>query len=73
MSDQLFIGIDSGTQGTKGVVFSRDKGRILAEAYAQHQLIGNIGGRREQEPAWWIEAVNLIKAEVDAASKFKNK
>jgi D-xylulose kinase len=59
-SDQLFIGIDSGTQGTKGVVFSRESGRILAEAYADHQLIENIGGRREQEPGWWIEACSTV-------------
>ena len=60
MSDQLFIGIDSGTQGTKGVVFSRQEGRILAEAYTDHQLIENIGGRREQEPEWWIEACSTV-------------
>jgi len=60
MSDQLFIGIDSGTQGTKAVVFSREAGRILAEAYTDHQLIENIGGRREQEPAWWIEACSTV-------------
>ncbi len=60
MSDQLFIGIDSGTQGTKGVVFSREDGRILAEAYTDHQLIENIGGRREQEPGWWIEACTTV-------------
>ena len=58
--DQLFIGIDSGTQGTKGVVFSRQEGRILAEAYTDHQLIENIGGRREQEPKWWIEACSTV-------------
>ncbi len=58
--DQLFIGIDSGTQGTKGVVFSREEGRILAEAYAEHQLIENIGGRREQKPEWWIEACTTV-------------
>jgi len=58
--DQLFIGIDSGTQGTKGIVFSREEGRILAEAYADHQLIENIGGRREQEPVWWIEACSTV-------------
>ena len=60
MSDQLFIGIDSGTQGTKGVVFSRQEGRILAEAYTDHQLIENIGGRREQKPEWWIEACSTV-------------
>ncbi len=58
--DQLFMGIDSGTQGTKGIVFSREEGRILAEAYADHQLIENIGGRREQEPRWWIEACSTV-------------
>ena len=58
--DQLFIGIDSGTQGTKGVVFSRQEGRILAEAYTDHQLIENIGGRREQNPEWWIEACSTV-------------
>jgi D-xylulose kinase len=58
--DQLFIGIDSGTQGTKGVVFSRQEGRILAEAYTDHQLIENIGGRREQQPEWWIEACSTV-------------
>ncbi len=56
MSDQLFIGIDSGTQGTKGVIFSRKTGLILAEAYTEHELIENIGGRREQKPEWWIDA-----------------
>jgi D-xylulose kinase len=60
MSDQLFIGIDSGTQGTKGIVFSREEGRILADAYTDHQLIENIGGRREQEPVWWIEACSTV-------------
>ena len=58
--DQLFIGIDSGTQGTKGIAFSREAGRILAEAYADHQLIENIGGRREQQPGWWIEACSTV-------------
>ncbi len=58
--DQLFIGIDSGTQGTKGVVFSREEGRIMADAYTDHQLMENIGGRREQEPGWWIEACSAV-------------
>ncbi|MEE8399209.1 MAG: xylulokinase [Desulfobacterales bacterium] len=54
--DQLFIGIDSGTQGTKAVVLSRENGKILSTAYAPHSLIENNAGRREQEPAWWIAA-----------------
>jgi sugar (pentulose or hexulose) kinase len=58
--DQLLIGIDSGTQGTKGLVFSRETGRILAEADTDHQLIENIGGRREHEPRRWVEACSTV-------------
>lgn len=54
--DQLFIGIDSGTQGTKTIVLSREKRRILAEATSPHFIIENNEGRREQEPEWWIKA-----------------
>ena len=60
MTDQLFIGIDSGTQGTKGVILSRETGLILTEAYTEHELIENIGGRREQKPEWWIEACSAV-------------
>ena len=59
-ADQLYIGIDSGTQGTKGVIFSREKGRVIAEAYADHRLIENVGGQREQEPGWWIDACSTV-------------
>jgi D-xylulose kinase len=58
MADQLFIGIDNGTQGTKCVVFSRATGRILATAYGAHDLIENEAGRREQDPQWWIAAAS---------------
>ncbi len=56
MNDQLFVGIDNGTQGTKCAVFSLSQSRILASAYAPHDLIENDAGRREQDPAWWIAA-----------------
>ena len=62
--DQLFIGVDSGTQGTKAVVFSREEGKIIAEAYAQHQIIETQEGRREQEPIWWIEASTAVIGKV---------
>ena len=62
--DQLFLGVDSGTQGTKAVVFSREQGRILAEAYAEHRIIETEAGRREQEPSWWIEASEAVIGQV---------
>jgi xylulokinase len=54
--DQLYLGIDSGTQGTKVIVYSRMRSSILASAYAEHQMIENNQGKREQDPAWWLEA-----------------
>jgi D-xylulose kinase len=62
--DQLFIGVDSGTQGTKAVVFSREQGKIIAEAYAEHQIIETQEGQREQEPIWWIEAFTAVIGKV---------
>jgi xylulokinase len=54
--DQLFIGIDSGTQGTKVVVLSRDQRQIIASAHAAHQIIETPRGGREQQPQWWTAA-----------------
>lgn len=44
MSDRLYIGIDSGTQGTKGVVLSEASKGILAEGYHGYGLIENDRG-----------------------------
>jgi xylulokinase len=54
--EQLFIGIDSGTQGTKVIVFSRKENKIISEASASHELIEDDRGKREQDPSWWIDA-----------------
>ena len=62
--DHLFLGIDSGTQGTKAVVFSPGQGKIIAEAFAAHQIIENSSGRREQNPEWWIDACTKVIHEV---------
>jgi xylulokinase len=58
--DQLYVGIDSGTQGTKAILYSRERRRILASAYAEHRMIENNQGRREQDPAWWIQACESV-------------
>lgn len=52
----LFVGIDSGTQGTKAALVSGETGAILAEGYATHKLLEDDSGLREQDPAWWITA-----------------
>ncbi|RWU04781.1 xylulokinase [Pseudodesulfovibrio sp. S3] len=56
----MFIGIDSGTQGTKGLVLDAESGGILAEAHAPHSLIEDGTGKREQEPGWWIAACRAV-------------
>ena len=58
--DNLFIGIDSGTQGTKAVVFSEAKGKIIAESYAGYELLENPRGGREQNPEDWIVACRYV-------------
>ncbi|MCK2184479.1 xylulokinase [Halomonas getboli] len=52
----MYIGVDCGTQSTKVVVVDIDGGRILGEASRPHRLDAGEGGRREQDPADWIEA-----------------
>jgi len=53
---ELFLGIDSGTQGTKVVILDSEKKAIVAEGYASHRLIESNDGTREQDPQWWIDA-----------------
>jgi len=53
---EFFLGIDSGTQGTKVVVLDGDCGSIVSEGHASHRLIEDNFGLREQDPQWWIDA-----------------
>ena len=56
LANELYLGVDSGTQGVQVVVFDADKSEILSQGYAPHDLIENDRGGREQDPAWWIAA-----------------
>ena len=68
MTDQLYIGIDSGTQGTKAVALSADSDAILARSNQRYQMIENKKGGREQHPENWIEACRKILADILSAS-----
>ena len=62
-SDRLFIGIDSGTQGTKAVLFSEARKKIIAQSYETYPLMENEQGGKEQDPQTWIRACeNTIRA-----------
>lgn len=60
MIDSLFIGLDSGTQGTKGVVISEKEKKPIAQASISYDLIENDRGGREQDPEIWIEACRKV-------------
>ncbi len=52
-----FLGIDCGTQSTKALLLDPDTGEELAVGRADHELIAGADGTREQDPAWWLDAV----------------
>lgn len=58
--DQFFIGIDSGTQGTKAIAFSIKKKKIVARDYSGYALKENRYGGREQDPMVWINACRKV-------------
>lgn len=64
MSDRLYIGIDSGTQGTKAIVLSEKRRSVIAESYRGYDLLVNDLGGREQHPETWIEACRQVLGEV---------
>ncbi len=52
----MYLGVDCGTQGTK-VLLIDGEGAPLGRGYARHALIERENGAREQEPRWWVEAM----------------
>lgn len=73
MHDRLFIGIDSGTQGTKGVLLSEKQGRIIAESYFGYEMSENSRGGREQDPDIWIKACKNVLRDLLATPTIKRK
>lgn len=64
----MFLGIDCGTQGTKALVLDPRSGKILGHGAAPHTMMSAANGRREQDPAQWIEAfVVAVRQALDAA------
>lgn len=58
-NQQLFLGIDCGTQGTKALILDSRSGKVLGQGAAAHSLISSANGRREQDPAQWLEALTI--------------
>jgi xylulokinase len=57
----LTIGIDSGTQSTKAIIWDRESGKVVAQASAPHGMIADLGpGHMEQHPADWVDALETV-------------
>lgn len=55
----LFLGIDSGTQSVKVVIYDMESKRVLADGRAPHALIEDLpAGHMEQNPGQWIDAMD---------------
>ena len=73
-TQQLFLGIDCGTQGTKAIILDVISGQVLGQGAAAHTMISGANGRREQDTAQWLEAFALatrralLAANVDGQS-----
>ncbi len=53
----MFLGIDCGTQGTKALILDAATGQVLGRGSAEHTLASEANGRREQDPAQWVDAL----------------
>ena len=55
---EYFVGVDSGTQGTKAVVVEGEKGMVVGKATESYGLIEGLPpGHMEQHPSSWVEAL----------------
>ncbi len=55
----LFLGIDSGTQSVKAVVYDAESKQVVADGRAPHALISDLpAGHMEQAPQDWVDAMD---------------
>src|ERR1700712_1502905 len=66
---ECFLGVDSGTQGTKAIVMDGAKGKVLGQASTAYDCIPGLPpGAKEQHPEAWTSAMEkVIKAAVKQA------
>src|SRR6267143_6750931 len=67
---RAFLGVDCGTQSTKVVLRDGATGAALSVGRAPHELIERDDGTREQDPAWWIEALRVAVRDATRGERF---
>lgn len=65
----IVLGIDCGTQSLKVLVYDSADKKVLTVAGASYGLACSADGSREQEAAWWIDALKTSLAQVDKGLK----
>lgn len=65
VGEGLWVGLDVGTQGTKGVVLDAASSAVVARASSAYDLIEGLpAGAAEQHPDTWIAAVRAVCSEL---------
>jgi D-xylulose kinase len=67
---RVFLGVDCGTQSTKVVLRDPATGAAISVGRAPHELIQRDDGTREQDPAWWIEALRTAVHDAMRGERF---
>ncbi|QBZ89712.1 xylulokinase [Pseudomonas viciae] len=67
-NQQLFLGIDCGTQGTKALVLDTTTGQVLGQGAAAHSMISGPNGCREQDTQQWLDAFTQATHQALAAA-----
>ena len=57
MVRRAFLGVDCGTQSTKVLVVDATTEEVLGLGRAAHELVERADGTREQDPEWWVAAL----------------
>jgi xylulokinase len=68
---RVFLGVDCGTQTTKAVLRDPTSGAIVAIGRAPHQLVARDDGTSEQDPAWWIDALQIAVRDALRSERFE--
>jgi D-xylulose kinase len=68
---RVFLGVDCGTQSTKVVLRDPGNGAVVAVGRAPHDLIERDDGTREQDPAWWIDALRAAVRDAMRDERFE--
>ena len=65
----LYLGIDCGTQGTKALILDATSSQVLGQGSAAYAMLSGANGRREQDPAHWLQALQAATAQALAAAQ----